>query len=69
MIHNDQELATMQERIAHFYRVLAQLRVNAKPEEFTAVASGYRAEIARMQNEVLEYLTRHASQPTPAEAA
>jgi predicted phosphoribosyltransferase len=69
MIHNDQELATTQERIVRFYDLLAQMRVTAKPEEFSAVASGYRAEIALMQNEVLEYLTRHASQPVPAEAA
>ena len=69
MIHNDQELEAMQERIAYFYRLLSQLRVTAKPEEFPAVASGYRNEIARMQEEVLEYLTRHASEPTPAEAA
>jgi predicted phosphoribosyltransferase len=69
MIHNDQELAAMQERIAYFYRLLTHLRVTARPEEFSAVASGYRAELARMQDEVLEYLTRHASEPTPAEAA
>ena len=69
MIHNDQELKAMQERIAYFYRLLAQLRVTARPEEFSAAASGYRAELARMQDEVLEYLTRHASEPTPAEAA
>ena len=69
MIHNDQELEAAQERIAYFSRLLAQLRVTATPEEFPAVASGYRAEIARMQDEVLEYLTRHASEPIPAEAA
>jgi hypothetical protein len=69
MIHNDQELEATQERIAYFSRLLAQLRVTATPEEFPAVASGYRAEIARMQDEVLEYLTRHSSEPTPAEAA
>lgn len=69
MIHNDQELETTQERIAYFYRLLAHLRVTARPEEFSAVASGYRAELARMQDEVLDYLTRHASEPTPAEAA
>src|SRR5207249_6777586 len=32
----------------------------ATPEEFSALASGYRGEIERMQKEVLEYLTRHA---------
>lgn len=69
MIRNDEELKAAQERITYFYRLLAQLRVTAKPEEFNAVASGYRAELARMQEEVLEYLTRHASQPVPAEAA
>jgi len=69
MIHNDQELQAAQDRIAYFSRLLAQLRVTATLEEFPAVASGYRAEIARMQDEVLEYLTRHASEPTPAEAA
>ena len=69
MIHNDQELTATEERIAYFYRLLSQLRVTASPEEFPAVASGYRAEIARMQDEVLEYLTRHSSEPAPLEAA
>jgi len=68
MIHNDQELHTTQECIAYFQRVLAQLRVTATPEEFPLVASGYRAEIVRMQDEVLAYLTRHVSDPVPAEA-
>jgi hypothetical protein len=65
MIPDDQELASTQERIAYFQRLLAQLRVTATPEEFPLVASGYRAEIERMQTEVLEYLTRHVSEPTP----
>ena len=69
MIHSDQEMEATQERIAYFQRLLAQLRVTASPAEFPAVASGYRAEIARMQDEILDYLTRHASEPTPAEAA
>lgn len=69
MIHNDQELEATQERIAYFQRLLAQLRVTATPEEFPLVASGYRAEVERMQAEVLEYLTRHASEPAPAEVA
>lgn len=68
MIRNDQELQATQERIAYFQRVLAQLRVTATPEEFPLVASGYRAEIVRMQDEVLAYLTRHASEPVPVEA-
>lgn len=69
MIRNDQELEATKDRIAYFYHLLAQLRVKATPAEFPAVASSYRTEIARMQDEVLEYLTRHASEPTPAEAA
>ncbi len=69
MIYNDQELAAMQERIVYFQRLLAQLRVTATPGEFPAVASGYRAELERMQDEVLDYLTRHASEPIPAKAA
>jgi hypothetical protein len=67
MIHNDQELEATQERIAYFQRLLAQLRITARPEEFPAVASGYRAEIVRMQEEVLAYLMRHASEPAPME--
>ena len=67
MIHDDHELQTTQERIAYFQSVLAQLRVTATPEEFPLVASGYRAEVVRMQDEVLTYLTRHASTPVPAE--
>ena len=61
MIQNDQELAVTQERVAYFQRMLAQLRGTAAPDEFPAVASGYRVEIVRMQEEVLEYLTQHAS--------
>ncbi len=69
MICNDQELEAMKGRIEYFQRLLSQLRITATPEEFPAVASGYRAEIEKMQDEVLEYLTRHASESTPVEAA
>ncbi len=68
MIANDLELAAMQERIGYFQSLLAQFRVSATPEEFPALASGYRAEIERMQKEVLEYLTRHASSTVQAKA-
>ena len=61
MIHDDKELAVTQERIAYFVRLLAQLRVSSRPEEFPLVAGGYRAEVERMQKEVLDYLTRHAT--------
>ena len=63
MIQNDTELKTSQQRIAYFQDLLLQLRVKATPEEFSLVSSGYRAEIEKMQEEVLEYLTRHVSEP------
>ena len=69
MIQTDEELRAAKERIAYFQNILAQLRVKASPEEFPLVASGYRAEIECMQTEVLEYLTRHTSQPSPVRAA
>lgn len=65
MIANDQGLEGTQKRIAYFQRLLAQLRCTATPEEFPLVVSGYRAEIERMQAEVLDYLTRHVSEPMP----
>jgi len=64
MIANDQELTVTQERITHFLRLLAQLRIKADPEEFPLVASGYRAEVEKMQREVLDYLTQHVSETT-----
>ncbi len=66
MIQNDQEMEVTHERIAYFQRLLAQLRVTAKPGEFKAVSSGYRAEIQRMQQEILDYLTRHATESVAA---
>lgn len=69
MIQNDEEMEATHERIAYFQRLLAQLRVTAKPEEFAAVASGYRVEIQRMQKEVLDYLMQHASESVSREAA
>jgi len=58
MIANDEELAVTQQRIAQFQSWLAQIRQQARPEEFEAMASGYRLEVERMQAEVMEYLLR-----------
>jgi hypothetical protein len=58
-----------QERITYFQRILADLRATARPEEFPLVACGYRAEIERMNEALLVYLTRHASAPIPVESA
>lgn len=63
MIQNDTELKTSQQRIAYLQDLLLQLRVKASAEEFSLVSSGYRAEIEKMQEEVLEYLTRHVFEP------
>ena len=63
MIQNDTELKTSQQRIAYFQDLLLQLRVKASAEEFSLVSGGYRLEIEKMQEEVLEYLTRHVSEP------
>lgn len=60
MIQNDTELKTSQQRIVYFQDILMQLRVKATPEEFKLISSGYRIEIEKMQEEVLEYLTRHS---------
>jgi hypothetical protein len=60
MIRNDQELAVARERVAKLERLLEDLRKTARPEEWTALSSGYRLEIERMQGEILDYLVRAA---------
>jgi len=56
MITNDQELTVTQARLVKVQGWLLKLRQTARPEEFEAVASGYRLEIERMQAEEMEYL-------------
>ncbi len=65
MIQNDKELKASQQRIAYFQNLLLQLRVKATPEEFSLISTGYPTEILKMQDEVLEYLTRHSCEPIP----
>ena len=67
MIANDDELKGTRDRIAYFEDLLAQMRVAASPDLFPSMASGYRAEIEKMQREVLEHLTSHVGQRQPAE--
>ena len=62
MIQNDQELKVTRERIIYLLDLLARLRVSSRPEELPLVSGGYRAEVERMQREVLDYLTHPASQ-------
>ena len=69
MIANDEELKGTRARITYFEDLLAQMRVAAAPELFPSMASGYRAEIEKMQREVLEYLTRHVSESPSAKVA
>jgi hypothetical protein len=58
MIANDQELQTTLERIAWFQRQLSHLRATeANPVNYRAAASGFLAEIDRMQLEVREYFS------------
>jgi hypothetical protein len=74
MIANDQELQTTLERIAWFQQQVAQLRrTETNPVNYRAAASGFLAEIDRMQLEVREYLsflpTERGGTAEPAAAA
>ncbi len=69
MIQNDLELKVTQDRIAQFESWVAQFRVTTSPEEFKLMSGGYLAEIDKMHAEVMEYLSRHASESELAQAA
>jgi hypothetical protein len=60
VIYNDGDLQATRERVADFQTLLAQLRVTCDPDEFPLVASGYQAELEKMQREVIDYLTQPA---------
>lgn len=65
MIGNDRELTVTLERISKFQRQISALRKSEKdPANYHASASGFLAEIDRMQLDVREYLSLH-----PAELA
>lgn len=60
MISNDNELQTTMKRIERFQSQLAYLRkTETNPDNYHASASGFIAEIDRMQLEVREYLSLH----------
>jgi len=60
MIANDEELEATLERIRHFQRQVAHLRkVETNPVNYRLSASGFLAEIDRMQLEVRDYLSIH----------
>lgn len=60
MIQNEHELKVTRGRISNLLDLLARLRISARPEELALVSGGYRAEVGRMQREVLDYLTQPA---------
>lgn len=64
MIKNDQELKVTRERISYFLDLLTRLRLSSRPEELALVTGGYRAEVEKMQREVLDYLTLPANKVT-----
>lgn len=66
MIQNDEELTVTRERIAYFLNLLARLRVSCRPEELALATGGYRAEVERMQREMLDYLTQPVEQTAKA---
>jgi hypothetical protein len=60
MIANDQELEAIQERIRHFLGQVVHLRkAETNPVNYRFSASGFLAEVDRMQLEVREYLSLH----------
>ncbi len=69
MIQNELELKATQERIAYFEGLVSQFRATTSPREFKLMSGAYLAEIERMHAEVIEYLSRHASETEPAEVA
>ena len=69
MIQNDQELNGTQERIAFFAKLVAEMRVRVPSENYAAMSGGYLAEIDKMHTEVIDYLSRHASDVQLAKAA
>ena len=67
MITTDQQLKTTCERITWFQQQLVQLRrTEPNPVNFRASASGFLAEIDRMQLEVREYFSVLPPEPVGA---
>ena len=68
MIANDNEYKVTLERIAQFQAQVARLRrTESNRENYPAAASGYLAEIDRMQLEVREYLSLHPEELADAD--
>ena len=68
MIRNDEEMEATLERIRHFQAQLAHLRkVETNASNHRLSASGFLAEVDRMQLEVREYLSLPAAVTQSAE--
>ena len=63
MIQNERELRAARQRIEQFQDWLMQMKQNAEPRDFEAMAGGYRLEIERMQAEVMDYLLTPSGLP------
>ncbi len=60
MIQNEQQLQAALDRITRFQAQVAHMRnVETNPANYHASASGFLAEIDRMQLEVREFLSTH----------
>ena len=69
MIANDHELEVTLERIAKSQRQVAHLRnMETNPKNYHGSASGFLAEIDRMQLEVREYLSLHPAELAKSDA-
>ena len=67
MIASDQELSATLEKIQRFQAQVANLRkVETNPTNYHLSASGFLAEIDRMQLEVREYLAFHPAELAPS---
>lgn len=67
MIKNDRELETTLDRIRFFQAQLSQLRLSeSNPENYRLSASGFLAEIDRMQLDVREYFSLLPAETTAA---
>jgi hypothetical protein len=65
MICNDQELQVTLDRLARLQAQVAHLRkVESNPANYRASASGFIAEMDRMQLQVREYLSTHPAEMT-----
>lgn len=61
MIANDEQLEATLKRIAWFQRQIAELRkTETNPVNYRAAASGFLAELDRMQLDVREYFSQPA---------